>query len=549
MEAIVPASISELKLFIKANHIEGLRQFFAINEPLVSIYHDDYQGLELEAFDLDDPILKLLIVKKTQQPKLIELALSNQDEAIKYAALENPSIINVWSEHLLVPESLASLGILRFIESLNNEEKQIFLFKNPALRETRVLQKLNELYFDEGTTLDTRKWLAATLTSRLPEYEFEDDFSGSYEPPIEDWNRQKLIAEILSSILVAPRDLLIDIIAPLSNQKYPKFDLTNTSDRLNEFLATQELKTLKSGNLRSSCEELLATLNTEMTHPPGIEFVGKIGQYLDQEILESNSGVDKLYVASAIRSAAGCLIGWNNRFDDSQLIRLLLCDSKSLRLFALRHIDFSSMISPNQLGIIKKLWKSALKADGNDAMEALTENVFAFGLTQFIYSDAWYDQHEEMTNQFGEEGLEKIQDFFTKFFDYKHLDKYESSSFSSMLSYARDASSRQWQARINKKNPTSTDWDGRSLQKLSISELVDRLRILADKDNFSLKEFALIQAELSDRTLLDEKPSDLAPVRLPPDVLGVLDQLKTASTWHTWLLLGLVGFWIYILLR
>ena len=68
METIVPTSISELKLFIKATHIEGLRQFFAINEPLVSTYHDDYQGLELEAFDLDDPILKLLIVKKTQQP-------------------------------------------------------------------------------------------------------------------------------------------------------------------------------------------------------------------------------------------------------------------------------------------------------------------------------------------------------------------------------------------------------------------------------------------------------------------------------------------------
>lgn len=337
---------------------------------------------------------------------------------------------------------------------------------------------------------------------------------------------------------------------------YPKFHLTNTSETLDEFLSTQDLEILPSSNLTESVEALLTTLNAESIPSREIEFVGKIGQHLDREILglnskgelEKSSSFDELYVAKTIRSAAACLMTRNKRFDDLKLMRLLLCYSKSVRRFALEHLDFSRMNSPAQLDIIKKLWKAALKLDGNDAMEALAENEFALGLTKFIYSDAWYDQHEEMQKQFGDDGLKKIETFFANFFDHKNLNKYE-SGFSSTLSYSRDASLHRWLARTHEKNPTTTDWDSRPLERLKISELIDRLKQLAREDDFSLKEFALIQAELSKRTMVDEKSTDVPPVKLPLDVLAVLDQLKHASRWHTWLLCGLVGFWIYILLR
>lgn len=214
MTTVIPNSISELELFIRAAHTEGLRQLFIADELPFSTYHDEFENLESKAYELDDPILKLLITKKTKQTKILELSLTDKNRAIRNAALQNASIVNDWSEDLLVPETLASLGLLKFIDSLNAEEKRTFLFENTALRSTRALTKLLEIYLSADTDLESKCWLAATLSTRLPDYAFEDPFSGSYEPPLEDWKREQMMAEVLASILTAPKDLLFDLIAP-----------------------------------------------------------------------------------------------------------------------------------------------------------------------------------------------------------------------------------------------------------------------------------------------------------------------------------------------
>ena len=554
-QIITPSTLEELQLFVQAKSLDGLFALFSQGRPEFA-YKKGFEELELAAFELEDPILQLQILKQTEAKQILLIGLKSENKALKQAALMNPSLLDPHGFELFSIQSIAAAGLQTFLEDLSEDEKNWFLFENPRMEKTSSLRRVFNTLEAEETSEEHKELLLSALVYWLPKQSSKHwhEWDRSH-PPLDEWEREKLIAETLAHIALSPADKATRPARQLGSLAYPRFSLTE-SKRVEALTSASIDNEVPLEPKWLSCVREFRRSNFFTKQLKGeFFFVSAFGSKLEQKFEDKTTSeldfFDALNILDCIKAAAACLRNSHVKetYDQSGLAALLLSPCRYVRAFALRNIVFSDMRSPKKVKAIQQLWQAALDLDGSLAMRSLVNNPYAYGLSDLIESneDNWMQSAQEGWDSEDDVEIAKISEYFTEFFSIEKLDQYQEypSELADSFFYIR----QQWENVHSKQN---NDFD-RSLspwylRNMGLSKLLDVSRQWASQKDYSLREFTLLQAVVTESIHSKLETVEKDTFQASRMIQQRLDSLEERIEYFSKLLLAISGFSAAILI-
>lgn len=502
---IAPSTIEELQLFVQARSLDGLCTLFSRGQPEFA-YKEGYLDLELAAFELGDLVLQLQILKQTEAKQILLCGLKSGNNALKQAALKNPSLLDPHGFEFFSIQSIADAGLQTFLENLSEDEKNWLLFENSRMEKTSSLSRVFNTLKAEETSEEHEELLLSALVYWLPKQSSKHwhEWSRSH-PPLDEWEREKLISETLAHIALSPEEKAIRPARQLGSLAYPKFSLTKSKQVEALINLSIDNKHKFESNWLSSVREFRRSNLFIKRLTDEFLFISAFGSELEEKFQDKKRSeldfFDSLNILDCVKAAAGCLRNSHVKetYDQSGLAALLLSPCRYVRAFALKTIVFSDMRSPKKIKAIQQLWQAALELDGSLAMRSLVNNPYAYGLSDLIESneDNWMQSAQEGWDAEDDIEIAGISEYFTEFFSIENLDQHQ--DYPSELVDSLFLTRERWEnIRSNQPNDFDRTLSYWHLRTMDLPTLLNRSRQWTTQKDYSLKQFTLLQTVVTE---------------------------------------------------